>query len=198
MSEALQFDPATHTYTVGGRVVPSVTQVLGPLVDLSKIPRETLEIARQKGTAIHKMAELDARGDLDEDTLPEWMRPVLEQWRKFRADTRFEIIESEQQVYHQKYGYAGTFDLLGSMHGSKILSLIDIKRSFLSGPVIGFQLAAYAAARRKEMDDHHPFHRYALRLNENQPYKLELYDDANDFQSFLTCLSFWKLKQRIT
>lgn len=196
----LQFDPATHTYTLCGRAVPNVTRVLSPLVDYSMIPAGKLEIARQKGVAVHKMVELDARGDLDEDTLPDWMRPVLAQWRKFCADTGFKVIESERRVYHQTYGYAGTLDLAGMFEGDEF-AIVDVKRSFMAGAVIGLQLAAYSEAYRNEKTDWPPpsrgAGRFALRLNENGPYRLEPYTDKADFQSFLTCLSFHKLKARI-
>lgn len=198
VSEHLQFDAATHTYTVGGRPVPNVTRILSPLVDYSMIPAGKLEIARQKGVAVHKMVELDARGDLDEDGLPDWMRPVLKQWRKYCADTGFTVIESERKVYHQTYGYAGTLDLIGTFGGQgDEHALIDVKRSFLAGQVIGLQTAAYAEAYIDEIGHKLIVNRYALRLNENGPYRLEPYPGKTDFQSFLTCLSFHKLKARI-
>lgn len=201
VSDVLTFDPASHTYSVGGRVVPNVTRILSPLVDYSKIPADKLEIARQKGVAVHKMVELDANNDLDEDTLPDWMRPVLKQWRKFCADTGFRVYESEKQVYHPQYGYAGTLDLAGGFAEGSEHVLIDVKRSFLAGPVIGLQLAAYSAAySAQEKDARFDFKRvsrYALRLNENGPYRLEPYQDMNDLNAFLTCLSFHKLKERI-
>ena len=46
---ALTFDEAAHEYRLDGRRLPSVTQLLAPLVDYSKVPRETLERAQALG-----------------------------------------------------------------------------------------------------------------------------------------------------
>ncbi len=198
----LQFDEATHTYRYGGIVVPNVTRVLGGLVDYSKIPADTLETARQKGVAVHKMVELDAKGNLDESTLPDWLRPVLDRWRQFIADTGFRVIESEHRVYHGSYHYAGTLDLVGDFWGGP-MAFIDVKRSLMGGRVIGLQLAAYQQAYQfnspnvKTAKKVAQADRYALLLNENGPYRLELYPTKNDFTDFLICLSYHRLKEKI-
>lgn len=196
----LILDEATHVYTWNGAVVPSVTQVLKPLTSYDMIPADKLEVARQKGVAVHKMVELHAKGDLDVETLPDWMRPVLVQWEKFVADTGFEIIYSETQVYNPDYGYAGTFDLYGRMRDGD--ALIDVKRSFLAGPVIGLQLAGYHAAMVASLKKvgviFGPLKRYALKLNETGPYRLEPYANKSDFNDFVTCLAYWKIQRKLS
>lgn len=193
----LLFDEAAHTYTWNGVVVPSVTQVLKPLTNYGMIPADKLEIAWQKGNAVHKMVELHAKGDLDEATLPEWMRPVFEKWLRFCDDTGFKIIESERQVYHPAYGYAGTLDLIGMIGEGDEFPLIDVKRSFFAGPVIGMQTAAYAEAYIAETGDKRIKTRYALKLNEAGPYRLEPFADKKDFNDFITCLAFHKIQRRL-
>lgn len=194
----LVFDEATHTYTYNGAVVPSVTQVLKPLTNYGMIPADKLEIARQKGVAVHKMVELHAKGDLDVETLPDWMRPVLANWEQFVADTGFEVINSEMQVYNQVYGYAGTFDLYGRMREGD--ALIDVKRSLFAGPVIGLQLAGYEAAMVGSLKrvgvKFGPVKRYALKLNENGPYRLEPFTNKTDLGDFITAVAFHKLKEK--
>ena len=193
---SLTFEEETHTYRWKGVTVPSVTQILGPLTDYSKIPVDKLEIARQKGVAVHKMVELHSKGDLDEEALPEWMRPILGQWKKFVADTGFVVIFSEHQVYNPSYGYAGTFDLYGEMRDGD--AIIDVKRSFFAGSVIGLQLAGYQTAIVSTLKMAGQAKRYALRLNENGPYRLEEFADKKDFGDFVTALAFWKLQRRIS
>lgn len=185
----LEFRAADHTYWHSGVLVPGVTTILKPLTDYSMIPPHKLEIARQKGVAVHKMVELYCKDDLNEETLPEWMLPVLEQWKKFATESGFEMVASEQRVYCRKHGYAGTFDLFGTMRGKP--ALIDIKRSFLAGGVIGLQLAAYLKAHTDQ-----PADRYALKLNENGPYRLEPYTDQKDFSEFMACLAFYRVKEK--
>ena len=198
---SLTFDEATHRYFWNGTEVPSVTTVLRPLTDFSMIPADKLEIARQRGVAVHKMVELDAKGDLDEDALPEWLRPVLIKWRLFLAESGFKLFESEHRVFSRRYNYAGTFDLFGELRGH--YALIDVKRSFFAGPVIGMQTAAYSQAfAESEGDDpssevvRASVRRYALRLNEIGPYRLEPYTNKYDFQNFLTALNFFRLKEK--
>ena len=193
----LTFDEAQHQYHWRGVPVPNVTRILAPLIDLNHIPADVLETARQKGVAVHKMVELDAKGDLDEDTLPEWMRPVLDKWREFVRDTNFVVFNSEHRVYHPQYRYAGTLDLFGHMGPEKQYVLIDVKRSFMAGAVIGLQTAAYQAALTH--DTHSTIaaraKRYALRLNENGPYRLELYQNQNDWNTFLALLTIHRWRE---
>ena len=193
----LTFDPAEHRYFWNGVRVPNVTSILADLTDLSMIPRGALEIARQKGVACHRMVELDAKGDLDETTLPEWMAPVLIQWRKFVAESGFRVIDSEKKVYNPAHHYAGTLDLFGEMTHAAHFAYIDVKRSFLAGNVIGLQLAAYRAADATEHKDRRTAKRYALRLKEGEPYRLQEFSDPNDFNVFTACLirHQWKGKQ---
>ena len=188
----LTFQEEGHLYFWNGKPIPSVTTVLSGLTDYSAIDPAILQIAREKGKAIHKMVELDCLNNLDETTLPEWMRPALERWRQFVSESGFSVIASEQRVHSLAYGYAGTLDLYGEMRGHKVI--IDIKRSFLAGSVIGFQLAGYKATFAPEDRN---IKRYALRLSEKGLYQLRGYTDKNDFNHFLTCLAFHNLKKRI-
>lgn len=190
----LAFDEATHTYTWNGVVVPSVTQVLKPLTNYNMIPADKLEVARQKGNAVHRLVELHSNGDLDRETLPAWMVPVLASWEQFVADTGFEVIFSEHRVYSTTYAYAGTFDLYGQMRDGD--ALIDVKRSFMAGSVIGLQLAGYKNALCEQERMGKQAKRYALKLNENGPYRLEPFTNKNDHGDFITALAFHKLKEK--
>lgn len=195
----LTFDETKHEYQWDGEIVPNVTRVLAPLTDYSMVPPATLDLARQRGVAVHRMVELDANGDLDEVALPEWMRPVLAYWREFVAMTDFKILASERRVYHQ-FGFAGTLDLRATMRGRPGQGIVDIKRSFMGGRVIGLQTAAYAAADdwgiKKKADCIQ--WRAALRLREDSPPRLQHYEDKNDFNVFLAALTMhnWKRKNQ--
>ena len=189
----LTFDEAKHEYRWLGERVPNVTLLLSPLIDLSYIPADTLEIARQKGTAVHKMVELDSKGDLDEDALPAWMRPALEQWRKFVAETRFRLSGSEFRVYHPTYRYAGTLDLFGFVHDEP--AFIDVKRSFAGGAAIGLQLAAYQQGYIAQEKTGKHAKRYALKLNEVGPYRLEPFTNPNDWNTFLALLQIHRWRE---
>lgn len=198
----LTFDEEKHEYRWAGQVVPSVTQILAPIIDLSRIPADALEVARQKGRAIHKTVELDVAGKLDEDELPEWLIPVLANWRKFVHDAGVTVLASERQVYHPMYRYAGTFDLLVDMRHAATTAMIDIKRSFIAGQATGLQTAAYLEAYANSFEMGSPSKkarrskRFALRLNESGPYQLEEFTDQSHFRDFQILLSYYNLKRK--
>lgn len=200
----LTFDEAPHRYYWNGTPVPSVTQIIAPLTSYAMVPADALELARQKGQAVHKLVELWAAGDLDEATLPEWMLPVYEWWLKFVSDSGIEILASERKVYHPTYRYAGTLDIKCRLRGFTGIGIVDVKRSFLAGGAIGLQTAAYREAEnvgaRNNVD--RVRWRAALRLREDAPYRLiNDRDDPDifgkdDFQVFASqlILNRWKEK----
>ena len=79
------FDSATHTYTDdAGIVYPGVTSCL-PKNDFAKDKQ-----AAERGTAVHRMIELYAQDDLDEDSIIPAedqldLRPYLDAYKSFRA-----------------------------------------------------------------------------------------------------------------
>ena len=190
----LTFNEAEHRYFFAGKPVPNVTRILADLTSYAMVDPEKLELARQKGVAVHRMVELWAKNDLDVATLPEWMLPIWEKWLAFVAHTQFEVFVSEYRVYHPTYGYAGTLDLFGKVNREP--AFIDIKRSFLAGDVIGLQLAAYQDAFAAQEKEGKGAKRFALRLSENTPLRLEPFEDKNDFNVFTACLIRHKWKER--
>lgn len=134
------FDTASHTYRVDGRVLPSVTQVLQILQDFGGVPADVLERAREFGSHVHTAVDLDNRGELDEDSLDPALRPCLEAWRKFRADTGAVVVASELRLADSVLGYAGTLDTLLVIRSRH--ALVDVKTGLVPRTV-GPQLAAY-------------------------------------------------------
>lgn len=191
MSELL-FDPVEHVYTVAGKRVPSVTQILSPLVDYSMVPRETLERARQLGQAVHRMSELYDLDDLDMDNLADELRPYLTAWIRFRAETGFVPETIEKRLFHPSLRFAGTPDRSGLIGRRR--AVIDIKKMLTLGPVIGLQLAAYRELFEKHgtpVED-----RYGLGLRADGTYRLVPYTDKGDWPAFLSLLTIrnWKEK----
>ena len=141
----IEFDESAHKYTVDGAVVPNVTSILQPISAYRNFDQKKMEIARQKGLAIHKMVEFWSKGT--DYKRPAWMEPAYQEWMKFVAISQFEVIESELRVYNKLYRYAGTLDLYGSVDigfkpRKKMQCYIDVKRSLLGGDTIGYQIAA--------------------------------------------------------
>lgn len=182
---ALTFDPVGHVYTLGGVVVPSVTQVLGALDDWPGIPAAILEAARYRGQRVHEACALELLGVLDEATVDDEVAPYLAQFRRFLAESRFQAILSEHQVWSSKLGYAGTLDLFGDLPRAKS-ALIDIK-SGTRPKAVGPQTAAYARALR-ESAGMTAKSRWCLLLT---PTKSTLHElaDPNDDRVFLAALT---------
>ncbi len=196
----LEFDEERHLYRWDGRPVPNVTRIISPLTDYSHIPADALERARLQGQHVHKMAELHFKGDLDEATLPEWMRGHYAALLRFIDETGCECLASERKVYHRALGYAGTLDIaciLPKLRTSKKPAVVDIKRSFYAGPAIGLQTIGYADAVESEKGDLPKLdERYALRLNPNGTYRLEPFTDREDRAAFLACLQQLRWKEK--
>lgn len=206
----LIFEPLAHTYRRPdtGAVVVNVTRALGLLTDLSKVDPVVLEAARLEGVDMHSMTELYFKRDLDEATLPEWLVPRLAALKRFEAETQFECLATERKLYHRRYDYAGTTDLIGRMSlkvrrtQMRVVACVDLKRSFFGGRTIGFQTAAYAQAWNDSLPpaehaDKRATHRYALKLHANGEYRLEPFADPFDLTNFLTCLNFYRLKESL-
>jgi len=186
----LLFDEPTHTYTVGGLVVPSVTQALDPLMDWSQIQADVLEHAKQRGTAVHKATELFDLGTLDRATLSDEVAPYLNAWVTFRKDTGFIPTAIENRVYCHRHRYAGTIDRIGLLQGEEIV--LDLKARYVLGAETGLQVASYEFAARaggKKRD------RYGLQLLPDGTYRLRQYTEAGDMPTFLAALQLYNWRR---
>lgn len=114
----------------------------------TKAWRRELEKAAEIGTGAHKMVEWACRRMLGQKVKePEvgekslWGYMAWDDWRK---SVDFQPLMMEQQVWSEKFLYAGTFDILGLVRGRR--ALIDVKTSKNLYPTMRVQLAAYAHA----------------------------------------------------
>lgn len=188
----LAFDAEKHEYTWDGRVVPGVTRVLDQVQDFSMVAAEVLERKRQIGKALHEA--IDLGDELDPDTLDELVVPYYGAWRKFMDETGFKPLCSEQRIYSNRYGYAGTLDTIGKLNHRS--TLIDYKSAWDLHPATGPQTAAYlnGAAEMEICDRSLP--RYALQLRRDGTYRLEPLTDPNDLAVFLAMLSIFNWRKR--
>lgn len=186
----LTFDAEKHEYRVDGQVVPSVTQILRPLMDFSFVKPEVLESAANFGTAVHRACELDDLGELDTEKLDPALGPYLAGWRMFCAEHECKWEAIEKAVLHGSMRYAGTLDRAGRVHGES--SLVDIKSGTSLMPTVGPQLAAYARA----YDPQGAFlKRYAVRLYPGG-YELKAYTDPSDWPTFASLVTIRQFCER--
>ncbi len=141
----LEFEDKTHTYTLDGIVIPSVSEIMEPLSKekYKGISESTLNKAAEKGTAVHNSIENYIKFEID-DVPPEhrgYFDAFLDWCKLYKPD----VVESELKIYHKLLKYGGTIDILAYIDG--VLTLIDIKTtSVLSDMTCGVQLEAYTQA----------------------------------------------------
>lgn len=129
-----QYLADTHTYMIDGRIVPSVTQVLGDLLP----GYHASEWHMQRGTAMHACAAMIAQGvEFSHDPQLDGRVASL---RAFFRDVRPKVMAVEQQLYSQAFLYAGTCDMVCEIDGRKMV--VDWKSTI--APAAKWQLAAYA------------------------------------------------------
>lgn len=188
----LTFDEEQHVYRYRGAVVPSVTEIMGPLFNFGMVPGATWEYASDRGTKVHEACSLFVLDLLDEEALDPALVPYVDAFRTFLKVSRFACQYSEFRLHHATLGYAGTADLFGSFDRRR-LACVDIKTVATLSPVTGIQLAAYSAAwdvgmpagtRVKE--------RYALQLRGDGTYRLHPYTRADDLACFKGLLALYR------
>lgn len=186
----VDFDPASHTYKVGGRQVPGVTSILvaNGLIDSTWFS----DVSRWRGTAAHLACQFDDESDLKVESVPAEVRGHLEGWRKFRSDTGFVPIHIEKPVWSPE-GFCGTPDRIGTLGGRP--SIIDLKTSASAYPWVGLQLAGYAIGSAPLMDTHPGgFQRIAVCLNGDGGYSATHFKDRRDIEVFRAAvvMAAWK------
>jgi hypothetical protein len=198
----LTFDAATHTYTLDGTRVMSVTQVLkaSGLINFDDIPESILEAARVRGTTVHQAIQFSNEGDLDlEQFRADFAHydGYLDGWLEFRAQRRFTPILTETRVASRLHQVAGTIDCLGELDGEAVLldyATGDPARACKSLQTAGYAGLALEWAQTTDADprltaffEKHAFvRRYAVALTKDGTFGLTRYDDPSDFRQFLT------------
>ena len=94
-----------------------------------------------QGTLIHKFIEHDLKGlEFPENEITPALVPVVENYYKFKAENKIEMLESEVQCHSKKYRIAGTCDFVGRVNGE--LYIVDFKTGSVQDKALS-QLAAY-------------------------------------------------------
>jgi hypothetical protein len=199
----LQFDEAAHTYTLGGRVIPSVTQVLKQVVDFSMVPPDILERKCAIGSALHMAIALDHADDLDYDSLDASVLPYFEAWRKFVADMGRGLVvhAAEMPIASATYQYGVTPDIWGSVNGRR--AVIELKSTAAIHPSVGLQTAAQEMAIT-ECDawpggTGQAVDRYALQLQPSGQYRIHHFKNRGDFAVFIALRSVygWRASHKL-
>lgn len=138
----IQFEEVEHTYTVEGRVMPSVTQIME---DVSKhyydneFAQRALKSASERGKEVHRMIELYEEQGIEPEKDYKYY-PYLLQYKKAKKIEGFEILVNELMLANDYM--AGTIDALGVLDGK--LVIIDFKiTSKINVDLLELQLQGY-------------------------------------------------------
>ena len=184
----MHFDEASHTYTIKGQPVPSVTQCLreAGLIDESWYSLA----AAERGTFVHQACALYDRDELDMSTLDTKLAPYVEAWAKFRAQAKVEMVIVEQPYYSFEHGFAGTIDRAWVDIGKRFV-VADIKSGAL--PKLPLQLAGYSILINA-------FSGMGVELRDNGNYSVRVIGTVELFKArkvFLEALEKVKQKRRV-
>lgn len=168
MSAATIEQPVERRYDVEW---PSVTEVLS----LSGLVNDRwfTEHAAWRGTVVHKFCEYDDYDDLDDSSVDESHLGYLEAWRKFKRETGYQPVSTEQIVRKDDLQIIGRLDSLGRMYGCDA-ALVDRKTGHVTR-VTALQTAAYAACLEKP----YLYRRFAVELKPDGNYSMLEFLRAN-------------------
>lgn len=193
MAAVLKFDAEAHEYTLDGRRLPSVTEVLSIVHDFSMVPKDMLAAAAEFGQHVHIACDLHDRGELDWDRVDPSLVPYVSAWRDFLIESGAVVIASEMRVYHATLGYAGSPDKVLAWGGRYVIP--DIKSTAVVPYLVGSQTAAYAKAWNSTNEGREPA-RYCIHLKPDGKYKAHARRDPADWSNFLSCLNTYKLREK--
>ena len=191
----LHFDAERHQYTLNGRVVPSVTQVLGQVVDFSMVPPDILERKCAIGQALHQAIALDHADDLDHDSLDASVLPYFAAWQKFLTEVgpRLFIKAAERPLGSLLYQYGVTPDIWGMVNGRR--AVIELKSTAAIHPTVALQTAAQEQAITEccqwPITSEGAVDRFALQLQPSGNYRVHNFTSRGDFAVFLALRSVW-------
>lgn len=175
------YNRGLHTYTLDGKVLPSVTHILKHegFIDDTWFTCD----ARERGLHVHLACHYHDKETLDIEMLDEVLRPYVMAYAAFKADTGFHVEQSGVPYYHPKYLYAGIPDKIN------VQTLIDIKTGVADQPWHGLQLAAYGLF----FDG--PIKTFLVHLSADSSYNVTPYDNPSDKYIFLSALNCYMWKQ---
>lgn len=146
--------------------------------------------AATRGSAVHSIIEVFKHGTDFETfmaTVLDEYKPYAKAFWKWVQEKKPDIQIRERLVKSEKYGYAGTLDMVALVDGQ--LLLIDAKTSKMANYGYWCQLAAYRQALREagqEVDGV-----YLLLLHDNGQYEF-IPGEGDKTPQFLAALCIWK------
>ena len=177
--------PAGHGYAVDGRVLVSVTKVIGTVLRAPQLEEwmkrmgSQADVIRDEAAAFGKSVDAALTAFVGGNRLvpldmPDNWRLTLEAGKRWLSEHVEEVYAVQQPIASLKYGYAGTPDLYCRLRRQKLPTFIDYKAT---GDIYWShraQLAAYRQAGKESYPDR-PAGRLILHLDKDEPGKVRAY-----------------------
>jgi hypothetical protein len=171
-------------------LIPSVTEIISPWTDFSRIPPAILENAGLRGTRVHELCAAIAKGEPVMDPNPETSGYVasFRVWFEAIVD---EVILVEERLVDPGLGYSGQIDLLVRTKQGEIW-LVDLKTPLALSKGWRLQLAGYF--RLCDVAGYHPDKAGSLRLSpDGKMAKMDFYEEsAIDLMRFMESLDLYR------
>lgn len=183
-----------HIYQNEGISVPSVSQVLEitGIADMSGIPPHILQKAADRGTAVHKACHYLDEDDLVLDSLDPEIVGYVVGYQKFREEYEFKPRLIEHRMVAESAGlpFGMCVDRVGTLKGSELEVVLDIKTARKPSAAWAIQTAAYASGLGGD------FGRAAVHLSKDGTFKLIGYQSSDDVAAWQCALilTHWKLR----
>lgn len=189
----LLFYPETHTYTLDGKEIPSVTQLI-EIYSTAKVEENsdldlTFESAAERGTLLHGYLEHRLTGGEVEDyEIPDAYSGYVEAIELFLLEHELEPMLIETPMHNRGY-FAGTPDYIGGFDGDT--AILDWKFiSQIQKTKVGAQLNGYRIMA--ERNDIYIDKLYCIQFLANGQYRL--YPVSDDGETFDWCYKVYQAK----
>lgn len=113
-------------------------------------PYRKSKVAMLRGTMVHDAVEHYKHNKTYLQGLEEPFRTYIKAFYQWIIDNDIEVLVHEKSIISQKYGYAGTFDLLARFRQSGRIMVVDIKTGKNIYEDVFIQLSAYRSALIEE------------------------------------------------
>jgi hypothetical protein len=131
------FDPATHSYYMGGVEVPGNTFTI---TDNGFINEEYYTAEGSiRGTRVHMLTQFLDEGDYDPREADRFdLAGFVESWRKAKARYGFNVLEIERVIFHKIFRYGTTIDRLLLWDGWETIAelksgAVELSHSYQTG-----------------------------------------------------------------
>jgi hypothetical protein len=172
---------------------------------LKRAPDRTRDAAGDKGTIVHRVMELAARGERPDEVYDTQVQGYVTAGLAFLDEWQPEFVWQEATVFHPEAGYAGTLDFIARLPGLGLV-IGDYKTSKGIYPEVAVQLASYryashaVDAQHRRVDIPHVDGAVVVHIRGDGTYEVRpVKADETAFQTFQHCLAVcdWKARRGV-